>query len=215
LTTRSLDRLPVALRPYADETLSSWLSRTASVYGCTSQELLNSYRPFRQEPIDVIDLQPSDATLTSLHVLLGTHPAQLDGCTLAGVYPTWIPDWLSRPSPLWNVSERRTVAVAGLSPAVCPFCLRDDIRKGQSQYSRLGWYCATSTICPIHRAPLFSCCPTNLYHEVYRYRVEHRRPDPTVWIATQTSIVYLFGTPEWTKKRVWPWLNLNPCSAAP
>jgi hypothetical protein len=165
LTTRSLDRLPVALRPYPDETLSSWLSRTASVYGCTAQELLNSYHPFRQEPIDVIDLQPSDATLTSLHVLLGTHPAQLDACTLAGVYPTWIPDWLSRPSPLWNVSERRTVAVAGLSPAVCSFCLREDIRKGQSQYSRLGWYCAISTICPIHRAPLFSCCPTNLYHE--------------------------------------------------
>ena len=75
MTTRSLDRLPVALRPYPDETLSSWLSRTASVYGCTAQELLNSYHPFRQEPIDVIDLQPSDATLTSLHVLLGTQRA--------------------------------------------------------------------------------------------------------------------------------------------
>jgi hypothetical protein len=50
---------------------------------------------------------------------------------------------------------------------------------------------------------------------VHRYRVERRRPAPTVWIATQTSIVYLFGTPEWTKKRVGPWLNLNPCSAAP
>jgi hypothetical protein len=48
----------------------------------------------------------------------------------------------------------------------------------------------------------------------YRYRVERRRPDPTVWIATQTSIVYLFGTSEWTKKRVGPWLNLNRCSVA-
>ena len=54
-----------------------------------------------------------------------------------------------------------------------------------------------------------------LIMSVYRYRVERRQPDPTVWIATQTSIVYLFGTPEWTKKRVGPWLNLNPCSAAP
>jgi hypothetical protein len=106
------------------------------------------------------------------------------------------------------------VAVAGLSPAVCPFSLRDDIRKGQSQYSRFGWYCAISTICPIHRTPLFSAVPRTSSMSAYRYRVESRRPDPTVWIATQTSIVYLFGTSEWTKKRVGPWLNLNRCSVA-
>jgi hypothetical protein len=165
LTPRSLRSLPVTLRPYADEGLSSWLSRTGAVYGCTARELLPEFTPFDRGSFELIDLQPSCDTLIPLGVLLATDVPNLEACTLTKAHPEWLNQWISLAEPLWNVTEHRTVQRVTVVPAVCPLCLSGDLREGRSQYSRLGWYCAILTICPIHRAPMVSCCSPNLCHQ--------------------------------------------------
>jgi hypothetical protein len=58
LTPRPPRSLPVALRPYPDEGLGSWLSRTGAIYGCTTGELLSQFVKSERKPFDQIDLQP-------------------------------------------------------------------------------------------------------------------------------------------------------------
>jgi hypothetical protein len=46
----------------------------------------------------------------------------------------------------------------GFRPAVCGYCLAEDLDTGRSQHVRLSWYCSVTTICPSHRTPLRQCC---------------------------------------------------------
>ena len=158
LATLSLSRLPVAFRPYPDEALTSWLSRAAAAYGCTSRELLYAYRDFEREQFENVDLQPNPAALDFIQVLVGASINKLRACTLTTVYPHWIPNWISRTPPLWHTNECRTVTTIGLCPAICPFCLIEDLQSDRSQHLRLSWYCSITTVCPIHLSPLFTCC---------------------------------------------------------
>jgi TniQ len=157
--------LPVALRPYTGEALSSWVSRTAAVYGCTIQELLSEFAPFDRDTLDRFDVQLSSNTLSCLPVSLKTDTNSLEACTLAGSHPEWLNRWISLAEPLWNVTEHRTVTRFAVIPAICPLCLAADLRNGRSQYRRLEWYCAITTVCPSHRTPLVSCCRTKLWHQ--------------------------------------------------
>jgi hypothetical protein len=158
LATLSLSRLPVAFRPYPDEALTSWLSRAAAVYGYTSRELLSTYRDFEREKFENVDLQPNPAARDFIQALVGGSIDKLRACTLSTVYPHWVPNWIGRTPPLWHTNESRTVATVGLCPATCPFCLIEDLESGRSQHLRLSWYCSITTVCPIHRNPLFTCC---------------------------------------------------------
>lgn len=151
-------RLPVTFRPYTDESLTSWLSRAAAVYGCTLREMLSSYRGFHPSIFDNIDLEPCPAALHFIQSLVGSSLEALQACTLATSYPHWLPNWICCASPLWSVSERRTVPEKGLTPAICAFCLMEDLELGRSQYLRLSWHCSVATICPTHLMPLVTCC---------------------------------------------------------
>ena len=141
------------------------MSRTAAVYGCTAQELLSEFAPFDRNSLDRFDLQPSSETLRSLQLLLATNTTSLKACTLASAHPAWLNRWISLAEPLWNVSERQTVTRTSVISAICPLCLTDDLRDGRSQFSRLEWFCAITTVCPSHRSPLVSCCRTKVWHQ--------------------------------------------------
>jgi hypothetical protein len=154
----SPDRLPVAFRPHNDEALTSWLSRTAAVYGCSCREMLSAYCGFRPEIFDNVDIQPSMIGLLVIQALVGGPIEQLKACTLATAYPHWLPNWISRSPPNWHVTDRRTVPTTDIRPAVCLFCLTEDIDSGRSQYLRLSWLCSITTVCPIHLSPLVTCC---------------------------------------------------------
>lgn len=169
LTKLSLRRLPVCFRPYHDETLTSWLSRAAAVYGYTFRELISAYGIFRPEFFEDVDCQLNPLGSVFIQALVGGPMEQLQACTLAAAYPHWLPRWISRPAPLWHVTESRTMVIkAGLRPAVCSFCLIEDIENDRSQYMRLSWLSSITTICPIHRMPLIACCadcsPNSLAH---------------------------------------------------
>jgi hypothetical protein len=172
LTPRSPLSLPVALRPYLDEGLGSWLSRTGAVYGCTAGELLSQFVTSEREPFDQIDLRPTCSVLSHLGVLLSTNIPVLEKCTLAQAHPEWLVRWISRTQPLWHVTDHRTFDRPTVLPAVCPLCLSDDLRAGHSQYLRLAWYCSILTICPVHRTPMVSCCSAEVWHHSFATRAD-------------------------------------------
>ena len=160
------DRLPVALRPYEDEALSSWLSRTAAVYGYNHFELLDEYLDFSPSLFNHMDFQPSMLALLAIQTLVGGSMEQLEACTLATVYPYWLPKWISCSPPLWHVTEHRTVKTNEIRPTVCRLCLTSDIKSGRSQYLRLSWLCSITTICPKHLCPLETCCAAFSLHTI-------------------------------------------------
>jgi hypothetical protein len=102
--------------------------------------------------------------------LLGQLPLRLSVAEKFGSHRSRIQASAPRPckgrislaEPQLNVTEHRTVTRFALIPAIWLLCLVDDLRDGRSQYSGLGWYCAITTVCPIHRNPMVSCCPTRL-----------------------------------------------------
>jgi hypothetical protein len=167
LTPRPPHSLPVALRPYPDEGLASWLSRTGAIYGCTAGELISQFVEAEREPFDEIDLKPSCNVLSPLGDLLSTTVSDLEKCTIAQAHPEWLIRWIGRTQPLWHVADHRTFDRSTVIPAVCPLCLSDDLRAGHSQYLRLAWYCSILTICPLHRTPMVSCCSAEVWHRSF------------------------------------------------
>jgi hypothetical protein len=120
--------------------------------------MLSSYTGFHSSIFDNIDLELSPVAAHVIQDLVGSSMDVLQACMLVKSYPRWLPNWICRASPPWNVGERRTVPAKGLAPAICGFCLMEDLELGRSQYLRLSWHCSITTICPTHLTPLFTCC---------------------------------------------------------
>jgi hypothetical protein len=129
--------------------------------------LLSGFVSSDRKTFEQIDLQPCGNVLSPLGILLSTSVLALKECTLAQAHPEWLVQWIGRTQPLWHVTDHRTVDRYRVLPAVCPLCLSDDLRAGRSQYTRLAWYCAIITICPVHRAPMVSCCSSEVWHQPF------------------------------------------------
>lgn len=112
-----------------------------------------------------------------LQILLGCQSARLRSCTLAETRPRWTQKWITRASPSWNVSERRTQIMPGIRFSFCPWCLTEDLEFKRCQFIRLEWYCAFATFCARHHTPLATCCerfsPGSVHHG--RDRFDHQR----------------------------------------
>ena len=52
-----------------------------------------------------MDLQPRSAALEFIRVLVGGELEELQACTIAAVYPRWLPQWVSYPLPGWHYTE--------------------------------------------------------------------------------------------------------------
>jgi hypothetical protein len=150
--------LPIAFRPHPDEALSSWLSRTAAVYGFSLPELLVHCGEWGRSARKFMDVQLNAMDSFKLECLLGCAPERILTCTVEGACPELLPQWVSQVPPWWNITERLTVLKPGFSPAICAYCLLEDLENDQSQYLRLRWYCALTTVCPVHRMPMQQCC---------------------------------------------------------
>ena len=190
MVPRSLHRLPVSLRPYPDEALSSWLSRAGAVYGHSAEDLLSDLLGKNDKDLGCIDLHLSPELASSLQVLLGTNWEDVQACTLLCAHPLWVDGWLSCPSPQWNTTERRTVLHDGLMAAICSSCLADDLRIGRSQFVRMAWYCSAMTVCPTHRTPLTSCCQAPIWRSVFRADQDTPVSQHTVLNANSALIVW-------------------------
>jgi hypothetical protein len=141
--------LPIVFRPYAGEALSSWLARIAGVYGMGPQALVHEVLNWREDSLKEIDVNPASDIIIELARLTRSERKLIEDCTLRGVYPQWLEGWVTLERAYWNVSERKTVVRKGTQFHVCMECLDDDLNQG-SQFIRLEWLCAASTICPRH-----------------------------------------------------------------
>ena len=213
LTSLPPRSLPVALRPYPDEGLGSWLSRTGAIYGCTAGELLSQFVKSEREPFDQIDLRPPGSLLSHIGVMLSTTAFNLEKCTLAQAHPEWLVQWISRTQPLWHITDHCTLDRLTVLPAVCPLCLSDDLRAGHSQYLRLAWYCSILTICQVHRTPMVTCCSAEVWH--HRFTTRAGMPIPrSCCLACRR---HLDGPQSWghtsINLRSRLCCSLNPCCA--
>jgi len=90
-------RWPLHPQPGPLESLSSWLERTARLYGLTVKDLLacNLGQPGITAP-EIVDRDPPAEMLAVLAERTGTNLAQLRAMTLAGWVP-WLLDTHTRP----------------------------------------------------------------------------------------------------------------------
>jgi TniQ len=155
---RQARRLPITLRPYLEEALGSWIARVAGIYLLSPDALLSEYCGLDGEDLTELDLLPSAPALEFLASLLEIGTDSLRQHTIAGSHPQWLPNWITRHTPAWHTTERRTIFRPGLRLNFCSSCLADDTEAGRDQYIRLDWYCAVTTLCSKHCQMLASCC---------------------------------------------------------
>jgi hypothetical protein len=149
-------KLPVVFRPHRDEALSSWLARIAGVYRFDLAALTSECLGWLPNRLAELDLAPSKATLDDLSRLTRADSSTVAHCTVHGVSPDWLPDWVTLQAAQLHMNNQATSFPAGVRFRVCMACLGDDLGRG-SQFLRLEWLCAAVTICARHQIPLQAC----------------------------------------------------------
>jgi hypothetical protein len=167
-------RLPVAPRPFRDETLSSWLGRVACRYGLDAPALAaclafpdnpsNAPRP----PID--DISANSGQIALWARACAVDPARLRRMTLAARNPRRPRAWfLNR-----DLVATRMVISPPPSP-VCPACFDDDWVAGHDGYLRASWLLAERCVCPAHGRMLIDQCPSCHAHVHVAFRLRENR----------------------------------------
>ncbi len=121
-------RIPVCPSPFADESFSSWVERTACFYGCDLEHWIGQFSLELPEYGAGYDLEPSDevrAVLARWHRmpehLLPMSVPSVDGC---------LPN--------------------GARSCFCEHCWDDDVEFGRQPYARRHWLKWTTVHCSIH-----------------------------------------------------------------
>jgi hypothetical protein len=165
-------RLPVAPRPFRDETLSSWLGRIACRYGLDApalaaclaapDDLFDAPRP----PID--DISPGLDQIARWAKAGAVDPARLRRMTLADRHPR---------RPLAWFSNGGSAAPKPPSP-VCLACFDADRADGRDGYCRAGWLLAERCVCPAHARMLIDQCPNCHRRLLVAFRLRDNRASP-------------------------------------
>ena len=148
--------LPVVFRPHTHEALSSWLARIAGVYHLDLAALASECLGWKPDTLAEIDLEPSATTLDHLSRLTRADQSVVAHCTVRGVNPEWLPDWVTLQAAGLHLNHRTTSFPTGVRFQFCMACLEDDLGRG-GQFVRIEWLCAAVTICGKHRIPLQAC----------------------------------------------------------
>ena len=131
-------RLPVAPRPFRDETLSSWLGRVACRYGLDAPALAACLAspddPFDAPRPPIDDISPSSGQIALWARAAAVDPARLRRMTLAERHPRRPLAWfLNR-----GLAATRPVMPRPPSP-VCLACFDADRAAGHDGYCRASW----------------------------------------------------------------------------
>ena len=142
-------RLPVAPRPFREETLSSWLGRVACRYGLDAPALAAALQPGQPElPID--DVAPDLVALKAWATASGADPGRLRRLTLCDRYPERTRGDFSFGSAPFSPSRRRQ--------PICPACLAADCAQGRDSFLRAPWRLVEAYAGPVHRRTLIDRC---------------------------------------------------------
>jgi len=165
-------RLPVAPRPFRDETLSSWLGRIACRYGLDAPALAACLAA-PEDPFDAprppIDDISSGLDQIALWAQAGAvDPARLRRMTLAERHPR---------RPLAWFLNGGSAAPRPAAP-VCLACFDADWAHRHDGYCRASWLLAERCVCPTHGRMLIDQCP-NCHRRLrvaFRLRENRARP---------------------------------------
>jgi hypothetical protein len=170
-------RLPVAPRPFRDETLSSWLGRVACRYGLNAQALAAYLAapddPFdaRRPPID--DISPGLDQIALWAQACAVDPARLRRMTLAARHPRRPIAWFFNRGP-----TAARPAMPGLPSPVCLACFHADRTAGRDGYCRASWLLAERCVCPTHGRMLIDQCPNCHRCLLVAFRLRDNRACP-------------------------------------
>ena len=170
-------RLPVAPRPFRDETLSSWLGRIACRYGLEAPALAACLAapddPFDapRPPIDDISSGLDQIALWAQASALD--PARLRRMTLADRHPQRPLAWFLNGGPV----PLRLATPKSPSP-VCLACFDADWAHGHDGYCRASWLLAERCVCPAHGRMLIDQCPNCHGRLRVAFRLRKNRAGP-------------------------------------
>ena len=147
------------------------MSRAAAICRLSvSPNSLSAYIGPETHELVNLDLCVRPVVMNVVEALAGCERSEVSACSLSVAYSHWLPKWVTRCSPLWHTNEHRTVSSERVTPGFCPFCLFEDVEDQRSQYVRLSWYCAVTTVCPVHKVELITCCAGWRNHSSVRVR---------------------------------------------
>ena len=145
---------PVALRPLAEETLHSWMSRVAALYRMSLQDLVD----YRRSELHHVMLDFDTNTLELLASLTRTTPDFVFRYTVGSWKNDCRLQWLTirqtEPSWMFPHHEFRFQLTTNYRES----CLLEDAATTRIEFFRLQWLLAPQTICPRHLTFLRETC---------------------------------------------------------
>jgi hypothetical protein len=143
--------IPLAPRPFPDESIRSWIGRVAARYDLAPPELVARLRDGAE--VDVSWLSSVDWREDARLDHLLARAARLDGARIRALRLVVA----NRPEPvLWH----RTLL------AWCPACACEDVVRHGETYERAVWRLGCCAACPIHRLVLAEFCPICIFGRV-------------------------------------------------
>jgi hypothetical protein len=139
--------LPVIPPIEEDELISSWLHRTARLYGQSIMELLGADCQKRLD-LPATDLGTARSALRAIANLLGVSIDAVAAHTIGAAYP-WAVNLVARELrslPSWRPARLRYAA--------CPYCLEQQRLMRGVSWLRRSWVLAPRTVCSLHHVPL-------------------------------------------------------------
>jgi hypothetical protein len=143
--------IPLAPRPFPDESIRSWIGRIAARYDLASPELVARLRHGTE--VDVSRLSAVDWREDAELDHLLAQAARLDEARIRALRLAVID--CPKPAP-WH----RTLL------AWCPACACEDVVRHGEIYERAGWRLGCCAACPTHRLVLADVCPVCTFGRV-------------------------------------------------
>lgn len=143
--------IPLAPRPFPDESVRSWIGRVAARYDLSPPAFVAQLRDGRAIPVARLASLDWQEDVALEHLLArATH---LDRARIRGL--RLVVEDAAKPA-LWHRSLL----------AWCPTCACEDIARHGETYERAVWHLGCCAACPTHRLVLADVCPVCAYGRV-------------------------------------------------
>ena len=161
--------LPITVAPIDGECLTSFLMRSAAVYGVSAERLIQHCLPGQgaktSVSADTLTIDPDGNILAALAKSLRVSLDDLQAMTLPAHLLSISPGAIAFSGAARDPDTLEIAPSQKLRFGWCPLCLMEDRAGGGDHFLRLDWPLAFVTMCPTHKRPLIERCQ-NCYHFV-------------------------------------------------
>lgn len=154
--------LPITVAPIDGECLTSFLMRSAAVYGVGAERLIQHCLPGQRArtsvSADTLTIDPAGNILSALATSLRISLDDLHAMTLPARLLSIRPGAIAFSGAARDPETLEVTPSQKLRFGWCPLCLMEDRAGGGDHFLRLEWPLAFVTMCPIHKRPLIERC---------------------------------------------------------